>query len=124
MVVEAKGVTLDIARATPCGLIINEFLTNTFKYAFPESFSCNDSRHEACTIRVTMKNDGELYELKVSDNGIGLPAGFTLQNQESLGMFIIRLLIEQLDGTISITSNGGVSACITVPDFKRINKGL
>ena len=60
----------------------------------------------------------------VSDNGIGLPAGFTLQNQESLGMFIIRLLIEQLDGTISITSNGGVSACITVPDFKRINKGL
>ena len=114
---EMDDILANIETALPLGLITNELLTNSYKYAFP-------GKVEGIISIKLEKIIPEGFMFTVSDNGIGLPAGFTLQNQESLGMFIIRLLIEQLDGTISITSNGGVSACITVPDFKRINKGL
>jgi len=115
--IEMDDILANIEIALPLGLITNELLTNSYKYAFP-------GKTEGIISIKLEKVISDGFRFTVSDNGIGLPEGFTLQNQESLGMFIIRLLIEQLDGTISITSNGGVSACITVPDFKHINKGL
>ena len=70
-IIDADGTTIDIARATPCGLIINELITNSFKYAFPESFDCTAERGEPCTIRVTLKKEADTYIMSVADNGIG-----------------------------------------------------
>ena len=52
--VEAGGVSLDVSKAMPCGLIVNELITNSFKYAFPPSFDCLLVRGEPCTIRITL----------------------------------------------------------------------
>ncbi|MEI8005978.1 MAG: histidine kinase dimerization/phosphoacceptor domain -containing protein [Bacteroidota bacterium] len=111
---ELKEILVNIETALPLGLITNELLTNAYKYAYP-------GMNEGIVSLKLETVDPNGFRLTVSDNGIGLPEGFDLRNQETLGMFIIRLLIEQLDGSISITSKGGVSACITVPDFKFIN---
>ncbi len=111
---ELEEILVNIETALPLGLITNELLTNAYKYAYP------DMSEGIVSLKLeTIDPDG--FRLTVSDNGIGLPEGFDLRNQETLGMFIIRLLIEQLDGSINITTGGGVSACITVPDCKYIN---
>ena len=74
-VVDARGVMLDIPRATPAGLIVNELVTNSFKYTFPASFSSQMARNGPPAIRIALtKNDGA-YEMIVSDNGIGMPRG-------------------------------------------------
>jgi PAS domain S-box-containing protein len=113
LVVEAEGVTIDIARATPCGLIINELLTNAFKYAFPESAGCRNSRKEPCTIRVAMKKDGELYELIVADNGIGLPEGIVPKTTQTLGLKLVNFLARhQLRATVAVRRDNGTEFVI------------
>jgi PAS domain S-box-containing protein len=113
MIVEAKEVTIDIARATPCGLIINEIITNSFKYAFPKSFSCPDSRHEPCTIRVAIKKDGELYELRVTDNGIGLPQEMDPKTTTTLGLKLVNFLARhQLRATVATLRDHGTEYVI------------
>jgi len=109
-VVEAKGVTLDITRATPCGLIINELVTNSLKYAFPESTGCRESRKAPCTIRVEMTSDRGVYYLAVSDNGIGLPAGIDPKTTQSLGLKLVYFLAKhQLRATIEIQRDQGTA---------------
>ncbi|MCX6284383.1 MAG: PAS domain-containing protein [Bacteroidetes bacterium] len=105
---ELEDIRANIETALPLGLITNELLTNSYKYAFP-------GRKEGIVILKLEKYGLSGFKLEVSDNGVGLPAGFDLKSQESLGMFIIKLLAEQLDGSIDITSKGGVSATIIVP---------
>jgi PAS domain S-box-containing protein len=107
-IVDADGTTIDIARATPCGLIINELITNSFKYAFPESFDCTAERGEPCTIRVTLKNEGGTYVLRVSDNGIGLPGGLDIRTTQSLGLKLVNFLARhQLRAAIEISGTSG-----------------
>jgi two-component sensor histidine kinase len=102
------NIQADIETALPLGLISNELLTNAYKYAFPDN--------AAGKVSVSlMKNEASGIILTISDNGIGLPEGFKAENQDTLGMFIIKLLVEQLDGKISITSQKGVSAMISIP---------
>jgi len=90
---------LDFDRAIPCGLIVNELVTNAFKHAFPGGRSgevCIELHH----------NDHEL-ELVVADNGIGLPATFDLADVKSLGLQLVPLLTDQLKGCIAIASAQG-----------------
>ena len=103
-----EDIQADIETALPLGLISNELLTNAYKYAFP------DNAAGRISIRL-MKNNTSGIILTISDNGIGLPEGFKAESQDTLGMFIIKLLVEQLDGKISITSRRGVSAMISIP---------
>ena len=91
-VVDAKGVMLDISRATPAGLIINELVTNSFKYAFPDSFNAMAVRNELPTIMVTFAEHGQKYVMTVSDNGVGLPPGFDLTKTQSLGLKLVNFL--------------------------------
>jgi two-component sensor histidine kinase len=99
--VQAAGMNLEVALATPVGLIINEAVTNTLKHAFPDS--------HAGTIAVGLRQlaDGR-YELTVADDGIGLPLGFDVQASGSLGLTIIQGLSKQLHGQLTIEGTGGV----------------
>lgn len=106
---QLEDVMVNIETALPLGLITNELLTNSFKYAFPSK------NGGVVSLKLVSNTNGGLT-LTVGDNGVGLPSGFNLDNQESLGMFIIKLLVEQLDGSIDIVSKGGVSATIVIPE--------
>ncbi len=78
----------------PCALILNELLTNAFKYAFP----CERSGRILARLHECVP--GRL-ELSVEDDGIGLPAGFLAeQNTQSLGLKIVGILTKQLEGSI------------------------
>lgn len=97
-----NGIQLDIDAAIPCGLIINELVSNAFKYAFP-----TDKKGEI-TVELNLI-DSQYYRLLVSDNGIGLPLNFDLKNCKSLGLKLVKTVVDQLDGKIQIFSNSGAS---------------
>ena len=107
-IVSVDGISLDLSRATPCGLIVNELITNSFKYAFPESFDTQATRHAPPTIIVALsKNDGT-YDLTISDNGIGLPPGYDLTKTQSLGLKLVTFLARhQMRATITVSSEKG-----------------
>lgn len=108
-IVDTKGVTLDLGRATPTGLIINELMTNSLKYAFPEEVVAklkNQSELPTVGIRIT-KEDGN-YLMKVFDNGIGLPTGFDLSTTQTLGLKLVNFLARhQLGATPEINTEKG-----------------
>lgn len=100
-----KDVYLDINRAIPCGLIINELVSNSLKHAFP------DSRKGEITVE--MRSDKkEKYTLIVKDTGIGMPKELDIQKTETLGMQLVNDLTEQIDGTIELNRIGGTTFSI------------
>jgi PAS domain S-box-containing protein len=110
LITELEPVDVSIETALPIGLIANELLTNAFKYAFPA--------HGEGEIVIGLETCGpDAHILTIRDNGIGLPDHFSLDSEKSLGMFIVRLLVEQLDGQIAINRNHGTEFKIT---FKNI----
>jgi len=104
-----KPLSLTASRAMPCGLIVNELVTNALKYAFPPGFSGQP------TIRVELSaNEAGHFCLLVADNGVGLPPGFDPQAQKSLGMRLVRLwATHQMNGKLELKSPPGVQYTIT-----------
>lgn len=104
--VAAQGVEMDIDTAIPCGLIVNELVTNSFKYAFPqEKMSAGEVE---CKISVTAHTEGGFYYLMIADNGVGLPPGLNWRTTKSLGMQLVTLLAErQLKATVVIDRSEG-----------------
>ncbi len=94
--IDIEPVQLNIDTLTPCGLILNEIITNVFKYAFPQP-TPND---EAAIIGRNI--EGKSYELRISDNGIGLPAGFNISRARSLGLRLIQGLSRQMQAELTI----------------------
>ena len=91
---------LDVSQAVPLGLILNEAITNSIKYAFP-----NDMKG---VITISLSNTGfHNYLLIISDNGIGMPAHVKDKKPGSLGMSLMEGLSEDLDGNFSIVSDNG-----------------
>ncbi|MDM8536691.1 histidine kinase dimerization/phosphoacceptor domain -containing protein [Desulfobacterales bacterium HSG17] len=111
---DIKKILLNIDKAVPCGLIINELMSNSLKYAFPDK--------KKGRIRITaFINDQQLIELSVSDNGTGIPDKTNLYEGKTLGFKLISGLVEnQLKGKISINSNKGT--CFNICFSPRINK--
>ncbi len=105
--ISAKDVYVNIDQAVPCSLILNEMLTNSFKYAFPEG------RSGEITILFTL--EGTNYTLDYRDNGVGIPEGTRLERSGSLGMQLITGLTRQLDGNITIDTTSGVHYTIIFP---------
>jgi two-component sensor histidine kinase len=98
---DVEPIELDVTLAVPLGLIINEAITNAFKYAFP----CGRSG----TLRLALHRVGPTgYELTIEDNGMGLPAGFDPARSRSLGMSLMHGFSQQLGGELSITSRNGL----------------
>ena len=107
-VVNAEGVHLDLARATPCGLIINELVTNSLMYAFPNTCTGIGEGNEPCTIRVALTLDNGGYTLSVADNGKGLPEGFDTKKASSVGLKLVNFLARhQLQATVELESDTG-----------------
>ncbi len=98
LVTHAEGVSLGIDAAIPCGLIVNELVSNCLKHAFP-----NGREGE---VHVTLMPKNGMYELTVRDNGVGFPKGLDFRHTESLGLQLVTTLTEQLDGTIELNANG------------------
>jgi len=99
--IEVGDVSLRLESAIPCGLIINELVSNSLKYAFPEG--------RAGDIRVAFNsiNEDELV-LEVSDNGIGMLEKMDFRNTDSLGLHLVTILSEdQLHGTIELNRTDG-----------------
>jgi two-component system, sensor histidine kinase PdtaS len=99
LVTRIEDVSLDIDTAIPCGLVLNELVSNAMKYAFP-----NGKRGE---ITISMSSEEGRVTLTVSDNGIGFPEELDFRNTESLGMQLVTELVEQLDGTIELIRGEG-----------------
>ncbi|HQO01634.1 MAG TPA: histidine kinase dimerization/phosphoacceptor domain -containing protein [Spirochaetota bacterium] len=98
--VKAKGVFITIDTAIPCALIVNELLSNSLKYAFP------DGRNGAIDIACTINEEGK-HVLMFSDNGIGLPASIDIKNTDTLGLKLVSSLTIQLKGEISHNAENG-----------------
>jgi two-component sensor histidine kinase len=112
-IVNAEGISLDLARATPCGLIINELITNSFKYAFPPSFDCKSARQELCTLRISLALNHGYYELVVADNGVGLPENFDITTAKSLGLKLVNFLARhQLRAKVEVSRKNGTEFSI------------
>lgn len=101
--INIEDITLNIEAAIPCGLIINELVSNSFKYAFPEKDG---------EIGVTMGKEGDQFVLTVSDNGIGFPEDTDFRKSKSLGLQLVTSLVKQLDGTIELHRNHGTKFTI------------
>jgi len=99
--IDAEAIALDIERAIPCGLIINELLTNALKYAFP-----GDRKG---VIRVEIRNAPDSgVEIAVNDNGVGIPETLDFRKAETLGLQLVATLAEnQLKGSVELERDGG-----------------
>ncbi|OQY35871.1 MAG: hypothetical protein B6243_04255 [Anaerolineaceae bacterium 4572_5.2] len=112
--IETDDVLLDIDKAIPCGLIFNELISNVFKYAFPASYNPDQEK----LLQVFMRlDDKEQCKLIVSDNGIGLPPDLDIKNvrQESLGLQLVNILSQQLEGDLQIDLTNGTTFSFTFP---------
>jgi PAS domain S-box-containing protein len=98
--IDTEKISLDIDSAVPCGLIINELISNAMKHAFgPE---------ESGNIKISFRKQGPRgIHMEVQDNGKGMPPGFDLETADSLGMQLVNALTNQLDGKLQVYSNGG-----------------
>jgi two-component sensor histidine kinase len=99
---------LEVATAIPCGLLVTELVTNSFKHAFPDG--------RGGEIHLTLRQDplGSCV-LIVGDTGVGLPEGLDIHATESLGWQLVRLLTEQLKGIIKLEGHRGATVTITFP---------
>lgn len=109
--VKSDNIRLDIDTAIPVGLILNELISNAYKYAFDEMPEGN--------IEITLNRikEGEL-NLKVKDNGKGLPSDFNIDEAKSLGLKLVKILTKQLKGHLSLDSQNGTIFSI---DFKEVS---
>lgn len=104
-------ITLNIEMAIPCGLILNELLTNALKHAFPGQ---RDGE-----IEITFKKQKDQYVLIFSDNGIGLPHFSRIENSKSMGLLLVHVLSQQLGGKLRIVRKQGTTFRIAFPVEKK-----
>ena len=97
---DIADVNLNIDTAIPCGLIINELVSNALKYAFPYNTQG--------TIRIALHSESDNHlKLTVQDNGVGLPMNWDVKSVKSLGIQLVNILTKQLKGTIELDKSGG-----------------
>lgn len=109
IVLPPESVQLDLERTIPCGLLLNELVTNSFKHAFP------GERCGQIVIELNEDSDG-LIRFSVADDGIGLPEEAELASRISLGLQLVPLLVEQLHGVLEIKRKEGTKFCVSFPN--------
>ncbi|MEP0891918.1 MULTISPECIES: histidine kinase dimerization/phosphoacceptor domain -containing protein [unclassified Leptolyngbya] len=114
---EAENVWLNIDTAIPCGLIINELVSNALKHAFPASNPENE-----IVVRI-FPTANKQFTLGVQDNGIGFPPELDFRNTESLGLELVCIFTEQLEGTIKLDQTNGRGTTFTITFSELENTG-
>jgi two-component sensor histidine kinase len=99
-----------IETAIPCGLILNEMLSNSFKYAFPGGQKGNVNVFFG---NIGKKGEKPLFMLEVKDNGVGLPQDAKIESAETLGFQLISMLTDQLNGKLEVGREKGTSFSLT-----------
>ncbi|MBF2026849.1 MAG: PAS domain S-box protein [Oscillatoriales cyanobacterium C42_A2020_001] len=105
---DISSISLGIDQAIPCGLIVNELMSNALKYAFP-------AKLEGIIQIALYTNEQSQVCLIVKDNGIGFPESIDLAETSSLGLQLVQDFVEQLEGTIQLTRHPGTTFTITFP---------
>ena len=103
----SANMQMSVDAAVPCGLIINELVSNSLKYAFPDN--------RKGEIRIVLEATPRSYILSCADDGIGLPPDFDILQTNSLGLKIVRTLTDQLNGDLNIHTTNGTTFEITFP---------
>ena len=104
-----EDINLNIDTAMPLGLIINELVTNSVKYAFP-------NLDGIITIKLTSSNQD--MELTIADNGIGLPKDFNIEDVDTLGLELVKNLVNQLEGNLKVNGTDGTEFKINFKEVK------
>jgi len=107
VVMDGSGVTLPIDCAGPCGLILNELISNALRHAFA------DGRRGR--VRVRLRRAGDVVTVSVDDDGLGLPVGVTPEHATTLGLRLVAALTEQLNGRLRITREHGTAFTLEFP---------
>ncbi len=118
LVLNLASVRSSLDQATPCGLLVNELISNSIKHGFPQGAS-GQVMVELQPL-AGMGGGGKRWCLRVSDTGVGLPADFEDRRIHSLGLQLVGDLAGQLGGTLDVGSHGGASFAIT---FAIVNAG-
>ena len=105
--VKASPILLDITQAMPCGLIVNELLTNSFKHAFRNKASG--------TVEISFQCVNQHCVLEVVDNGVGMPKEVELQNSKSMGLQLFSLLARQIKATVDVDRSSGTRFTVVFP---------
>ncbi len=116
LIIDMARSQLGIDQAIPCGLIINELVSNAFKYAFQPG--------QDGEILVRMENDpASHFHLTVADNGPGLPPQINVRSPETLGLQLVNILVEQLDGQIEVSNEHGAVFHVTFNRLEPAEEG-
>jgi len=109
---DIEAVWLDVEMAVPCGLVINELISNSLKYAFPGMPNV-----KGAAISVSMRKvNSKALNLVVSDNGVGISDDIDLANVKTLGLKLVSILVtDQLQGSYDIVQNNGLEFRIVIP---------
>jgi PAS domain S-box-containing protein len=108
---DLENVPLGINSAVPCGLLATELITNSIKHAFPAG------RKGAIRLGLRRRPDCSV-ELRVADDGVGIPETLDFRSTESLGLQIVTLLVDQLEGTIELDRKEGTAYTIVFRESK------
>lgn len=106
MELEIGELQLPVDKAIPCGLILNELISNSLKHAFPPG------RSGLLRVQVALMPDGRL-EVVVADDGVGLPSDFSPEACTSVGMQVVCALVEQLDAQLQVVQHDGTQFIVT-----------
>jgi len=113
-VYDLDNIELPIDIATPLGLIINELILNIFKYAFVDNKNGKDNIINVRAKQLTPNPSSILFE--VSDNGVGLPKDFSIEESNSLGLKLVFNLCQQIDAKLNIESDNGTKFSFTITE--------
>jgi two-component sensor histidine kinase len=106
--IDLKGVLFGVDKAIPCGLIVNELVSNSLKYAFP------DNRRGRVFVHTSVTKEGDIV-LSVGDDGIGLSPDYDFANSSTLGLQLVSMLVKQLGGTMKLVCERGTMFKIAFP---------
>jgi len=109
MNIDIENVNINLDTAIPCGLILNELITNSIKYAF------RDRESGSISVGLHLSQD-HFFTLDVRDDGMGLPKNLDIANASTLGLQLVAVLVRQLGGEMHVEGNSGARFYITFPE--------